>query len=66
MNKYEFKIIAIIDGETLTLLTTFLFAQDENIANEMADNIFTTYQDNSNYTIYYPNIVVQRPLNLVE
>lgn len=66
MNKYEFKITAIIDGENIAILTTFLFAQDENIANEMADNIFATYQDNSNYTVYYPNIVVQRPLILVE
>ncbi|UOB17503.1 hypothetical protein [Abyssalbus ytuae] len=66
MNKYELKIVSIIDDERVVLLQAFLYAENENIANTMADNIFTTYQDNSNYTEYYEGIVVQRPLTLVE
>ncbi|MFN0729364.1 hypothetical protein [Polaribacter gochangensis] len=66
MNKYELKIVAIIDENLVVLLQTFLYANNENTANIMADNIFATYQDNSNYTEYYENIVVQRSLTLVE
>ncbi|MBW2960756.1 hypothetical protein [Mesonia aestuariivivens] len=66
MNKYELKIVSIIDDERVVLLQAFLYAENETIANTMADNIFTTYQDNSNYTEYYEGIVVQRPLTLVE
>ena len=66
MNKYELKIVSIIDGARLVLLQAFLYANNEDIANVMANNVFENYQDNSNYTEYHVGIVVQRQLNLVE
>ncbi|MFG6686736.1 hypothetical protein ACGK9U_09160 [Mariniflexile sp. HNIBRBA6329] len=66
MNKYELRVVSIIDGALVVLLQAFLYANNEDIANIMADNIFETYQDNSNYTEFHEGIVVQRQLNLIE
>lgn len=66
MNKYEFKIFALIDETLIVLLLTFLYSDNEDVANEMADNFFSTYIDNSNYSEYYKGIVIQRSLIIVE
>ena len=66
MNTYELKIVSVIDGTPVILLQAFLYANNEDTANVMADNVFETYQDNSNYTEFYEGIVVQRQLNLIE
>ena len=66
MNTYELKIVSVIDGTPVILLQAFLYANNEDTANVMADNVFETYQDNSNYTVFYEGIVVQRQLNLIE
>lgn len=66
MNKYELKIVSIIDGSQLILLQAFLYANNEDTANVMANNVFENYQNNSNYTVYHEDIVVQRQLSIVE
>lgn len=65
MNKYELRIVSIIDGALVVLLQAFLYSNNEETANVMADNVFETYQNNSNYTQFHEGIVVQRQLNLV-
>ncbi len=66
MNKYELRIVSIIDGSLVVLLQAFLYANNEDTANIMANNIFENYQNNSNYTVYNEGIVVQTQLNIVE
>jgi hypothetical protein len=66
MNKYEVKIVSNIEGSQVILLQAFLYANNEDTANVMANNVFENYQNNSNYTVYHEGIVVQRQLNLVE
>ncbi|PTX61469.1 hypothetical protein C8N46_104112 [Kordia periserrulae] len=66
MNKYELKIVSVIDNSSIVLLQSFLYANNESTANIMADNIFNSYLDNSNCTEYYEGIIVQKQLNIIE
>ena len=65
MNKYELRIVSINDGTLEVLMQAFMYATNEHTATIMADNIFKTYQENSNYSEFYKGIIVQRQFNLV-
>lgn len=66
MDKYEFKIVANINGVQEILLQAFLFADSYEIASNMGRNVMENYQNNSNYTAYRRNIIIQSQLNLIE
>ena len=66
MDKYELKIVTIINGEQEILLQALLFADSYEIASIMGRNVMENYQNNSNYTTYSTNVIIQSQLNLIE